>query len=217
MKPPTKFMYKSHLLKLSGLLIVLGLALPAFAQDQEGGQGLMVVETRDPGEYIADSAGVTLYTLADPNVAGGQDVGVTIPAEGSMTGGAEEGTMTGGGETGGAMTGGAEMGMGAGVLPCEGECAEAWPPFTVDSEDAVQSIEVTGGTEDVSSLLGTTEREDGSYQVTYNGYPLYYFSQDQQPGDQAGLGLEGFGGVWYMVSVEGNVLSGEGSITGGNE
>ena len=55
------------------------------------------------------------------------------------------------------------------VSNCTGGCALAWPPV-ITVEDPVPG---EGLNED---RIGTTTREDGSKQVTYNGKPLYYFA-----------------------------------------
>ena len=62
------------------------------------------------------------------------------------------------------------------VSNCAGGCALAWPPL-ITVEDPVPG---EGLAED---RIGTTAREDGSKQVTYNGRPLYYFAADEKPGD----------------------------------
>jgi predicted lipoprotein with Yx(FWY)xxD motif len=46
-------------------------------------------------------------------------------------------------------------------------------------------------------VIGTTTRTDGGLQVTYNGMPLYYWAQDQKPGDTTGQNV---GGVWFVVN-----------------
>ena len=56
------------------------------------------------------------------------------------------------------------------------------------------------GTVDV--LLATVEHPDG-IQVTYNGWPLYFFAGDSAPGDTNG---EGQGGVWYAIDPTGNPI-----------
>src|SRR5688572_21688065 len=56
---------------------------------------------------------------------------------------------------------------------CNGRCAENWPPLTVESADGLTAAEGIPGT------LGTTTREDGALQVTYNGVPLYYWINDE--------------------------------------
>ena len=69
----------------------------------------------------------------------------------------------------------------------------AWPALTVEGE-------AVGGEGIDASLLGTSERTDGSVQVTLDGHPLYYFAQDAAPGDVNGQGV---GDVWYVVSPAG--------------
>lgn len=54
-----------------------------------------------------------------------------------------------------------------------------------------------------TAKLSTTKRKDGSTQVTYNGWPLYYFAKDQTPGEITGQDVEGFGAEWYLVSPDG--------------
>ncbi|MDP3062075.1 MAG: cupredoxin domain-containing protein, partial [Chloroflexota bacterium] len=51
-----------------------------------------------------------------------------------------------------------------------------------------------------ASLLGTTKRKDGSTQVTYNGWPLYYWWKDAKPGDTLGQNV---GKVWFVVAPDG--------------
>ncbi|MBZ0292299.1 MAG: hypothetical protein K8L99_06995 [Anaerolineae bacterium] len=80
-----------------------------------------------------------------------------------------------------------------GVSNCYDQCAANWPPLTVESADAiVPGVNLWGE-------LGTTERTDGTLQVTYNGMPLYYWKDDAALGDMTG---EGVGDVWYTVPAE---------------
>jgi predicted lipoprotein with Yx(FWY)xxD motif len=124
----------------------------------------------------------------------------------------EEAEDASGGETGGQST----TGMMQNTLPCTDECAEEWPPFLTEGDP------IAGEGVD-ASLLGTTTRDDGSVQVTYNGWPLYYYHDDEAPSDTKGQGIEppaedAFGGSWYVVSPEGNrVESEEAGMTGGGE
>jgi hypothetical protein len=41
-----------------------------------------------------------------------------------------------------------------------------------------------------------------SIQVTFNGMPLYTFTLDKAPGDANGNGVNQYGGVWHVVSLE---------------
>jgi len=78
---------------------------------------------------------------------------------------------------------------------CYDQCATTWPPFTDEAS--------TGDGVD-ASLLGTSPRTDGSSQVTYNGWPLYYFAGDGAAGDTNGQGLND---VWYVISPAGEPIS----------
>jgi predicted lipoprotein with Yx(FWY)xxD motif/cytochrome c5 len=86
---------------------------------------------------------------------------------------------------------------------CYDRCAETWPPLLTEGEDAA-SLGVGEGVD--ASLVGVLERRDGTFQVTYAGWPLYYFDQDEQPQD---VGGQGRGGVWYLVTPGGSALQGE--------
>ena len=85
-----------------------------------------------------------------------------------------------------------------GAPTCTDSCAETWPPLTVD--DASQ---LTGGDGIDASLLGTTEHPTAGIQVTYNGWPLYFFAGDSAPGDTNG---QGQGGVWHVLDPSGDAI-----------
>jgi len=78
-------------------------------------------------------------------------------------------------------------------------CATEWPPLTSDGDP------VAGEGVD-AALLGTITRDDGSTQVTYNGWPLYLFEEDTAAGDTNGQGIDEFGGLWFLVSPEGEAI-----------
>jgi predicted lipoprotein with Yx(FWY)xxD motif len=94
-----------------------------------------------------------------------------------------------------------------GQSTCYGDCEATWPALTVQG-----SPEAGDGVE--ASLLATTDRDDGSTQVTYKGMPLYYFSGDQQPGDINGQGV---GGVWFTVAPDGALIRAAAGGDGGTE
>ncbi len=79
------------------------------------------------------------------------------------------------------------------VSNCSGGCAGFWPPLLTEGDPEAGS----GATAD---LLGTIIRADDTVQVTYNGWPLYYYSQDQDPGDALGQDVNG---VWFVLGVNG--------------
>ncbi|MGH2953294.1 MAG: COG4315 family predicted lipoprotein [Solirubrobacterales bacterium] len=82
---------------------------------------------------------------------------------------------------------------------CYGDCAVAWPPVLTKGEP-----QAGGGAE--AKLLGTTERDDGSTQVTYDGRPLYYYVDDPQ-GQILCHNVEEFGGLWLAVEPGGAPVS----------
>ena len=82
---------------------------------------------------------------------------------------------------------------GSGASTCSGQCLENWPALTVESADAV----VAG--DNVRGELGTITRDDGAIQVTYRGWPLYYWKDDMARGDALG---EGVGDKWYTIAPE---------------
>lgn len=79
---------------------------------------------------------------------------------------------------------------------CVDDCAANWPPLIVDGDP------VAGEGVD-AALLGTTERPDGSTQVTYDGWPLYNWAADEAPGDTTGQGV---GDRWWVVAPDGTPI-----------
>ena len=83
---------------------------------------------------------------------------------------------------------------GSGKSTCTLGCPGAWPPF------AALTIQVSPPINNAD--FGTITRGDGTKQTTYIGWPLYYYSGDQAPGDTNGYGINGF---WYVMSPTGVV------------
>jgi len=80
---------------------------------------------------------------------------------------------------------------------CYDSCEKFWPPLLSTDKPAL-------GAGVDASLLGTTQRKDGTTQVTYKGAPLYYFLKDAAPGDTKGQGLQN---VWHVLAPDGTVIS----------
>jgi predicted lipoprotein with Yx(FWY)xxD motif len=85
---------------------------------------------------------------------------------------------------------------------CTGICAVEWPPLTLPKGTSAPKA----GPGVNPSLLGTTTRTDGSVQVTYNNWPLYTWPDDISPGQATGQGLNNVGGLWYVVSPQGDPI-----------
>lgn len=75
-----------------------------------------------------------------------------------------------------------------GSSTCYDACAALWPPFILSPD---QTLPLS------NSHLGVTRRKDNSQQLTYDGWPLYYYSQDKKPGDVKGQGMKD---RWYVVN-----------------
>lgn len=78
-----------------------------------------------------------------------------------------------------------------------GGCSSFWPPLLASSGTPTAS----------GSLPGALAVFDGANgkQVTYNGHPLYTFSEDKAPGDTKG---EGFMNLWHVATPGLAVLTG---------
>jgi predicted lipoprotein with Yx(FWY)xxD motif len=79
---------------------------------------------------------------------------------------------------------------------CYGPCAEGWPPMLTEGKPTV-------GNGASASKVGTTERKDGTAQVTYAGHPLYTFVADKKPGEANGNDVSAFGAQWYALKGSG--------------
>ena len=77
-----------------------------------------------------------------------------------------------------------------GTRTCTEQCLVNWPPYIVSA-----SISPTGG-EGVAGTVSRLVHDDGSAQVTYNGFPLYYYVKDMGIGDTNGQNM---GKVWFVV------------------
>lgn len=83
-----------------------------------------------------------------------------------------------------------------GESTCYEGCEENWPVF---------HSPVDPGTGIDGSLTGETTRTDNTTQATYGGWPLYYFANDNAPGDTNGQGV---GDVWYVIGADGEAIQG---------
>jgi predicted lipoprotein with Yx(FWY)xxD motif len=71
---------------------------------------------------------------------------------------------------------------GDGKSNCTGGCLTAWPALTIPAGSTPT------GDATVTGPLGTIVRADnGATQVTYDGWPLYFFAKDLAPGDTNGI------------------------------
>ncbi|KKO51672.1 hypothetical protein [Paenibacillus sp. DMB20] len=80
----------------------------------------------------------------------------------------------------------------AGKSSCSGECLASWPAFTQEDFAVPEGF-------DKKDFDTITREDNGEKQVTYKGFPLYYFAKDQQEGDVNGQGVKD---VWFVVNSE---------------
>lgn len=174
------------------------------------------------GDDPAEDAGDT--TTATTSAEGDAATGMATATEETGTAAGATGTTADGGTTADDVTlatGSVELGTivvdGEGMTlyvfdndtggesTCYEGCAQTWPPL-VGEAAAGDGID--------ASLLGTTERTDGSMQVTYDGNPLYFYAPDSAPGDTAGQGV---GGVWWVVAPDGTKITDGGGSGSANQ
>jgi predicted lipoprotein with Yx(FWY)xxD motif len=83
-----------------------------------------------------------------------------------------------------------------GTPTCYDACATAWPPL-------VTSGAPTAAGQAEANLLTTAARTDGTTQVVYNKWPLYFWQKDTKPGDVTGQAV---GGKWWVVGPDGTPI-----------
>lgn len=81
---------------------------------------------------------------------------------------------------------------------CTGACLKYWPPLLVKG-----TAKPTAGAGANASLIGIVMRSNGAHQVSYAGYPLYYFLGDKKAGQITG---QGFQKTWYVVNASGAMV-----------
>lgn len=91
------------------------------------------------------------------------------------------------------------------VSNCNGDCANAWPAFSVDELVVGDGLPEAG--------FGSVERNDGTTQITYKGYPLYTHVNDTNEGDING---DGVGGVWFVAKPDYSVMLSQQQLVGRN-
>jgi predicted lipoprotein with Yx(FWY)xxD motif len=85
---------------------------------------------------------------------------------------------------------------GNGTSWCYDACAANWPSFSVSPISPQPPLNPAD--------FGQITRTDGTKQVTYMGYPLYYFHTDTKPGDTNGYGLLG---SWFVIGPGGIITT----------
>jgi len=77
----------------------------------------------------------------------------------------------------------------AGKSNCTGQCLTLWQPFYAAS--IVVPVELN------TTDFGQITTAAGTNQTTYQGWPLYYYSGDKNPGDTNGQNIQN---IWFVVA-----------------
>jgi predicted lipoprotein with Yx(FWY)xxD motif len=85
-----------------------------------------------------------------------------------------------------------------GPSQCYGACAKAWPVY-------FKTGMMRAGSGVKQSEIGTTRRRDGRLQLTYNGWPLYFYA-DEGPGEVKCQNVDQFDGLWLVVRPNGTLV-----------
>ena len=72
---------------------------------------------------------------------------------------------------------------------CVGQCSVLWPPFNAKNISVPNELSAVD--------FGQITTSSGGSQVTYRGWPLYYYSGDQNPGDTNGQGIQN---IWFVAA-----------------
>jgi predicted lipoprotein with Yx(FWY)xxD motif len=86
-------------------------------------------------------------------------------------------------------------------VTCTQLCAAVWPPVKIS-----RSGRLVAGPGVREDLLGSDPDPSGGRVVTYNGWPLYTYRDDVQPGEATGQGIDLNGGYWYVMRPSGEPL-----------
>jgi predicted lipoprotein with Yx(FWY)xxD motif len=81
---------------------------------------------------------------------------------------------------------------------CYGDCAVAWPVYFAGAS-------LRAGVGVKKSLLGSVRRKDGRRQVTYNGWPLYFYAHEKA-GEVLCQNVRTHGGTWLVVRASGKLV-----------
>lgn len=92
-----------------------------------------------------------------------------------------------------------------GQSSCYDSCSDIWPTYYSES------LNVSSGLE--ASDFDSIERDDGTMQTTYKGWPLYYYYTDAAAGDSNGQGVND---VWFVAKPDYTIMAANGPLLGKN-
>lgn len=87
-------------------------------------------------------------------------------------------------------------------VTCTASCAAVWPPLFLPRGQKPVAVGAVK-----QSLLGSDPDPAGGAVITYNGWPLYTYVADTAPGKATGQAINLNGGLWYVLSTAGKVIT----------
>jgi predicted lipoprotein with Yx(FWY)xxD motif len=83
---------------------------------------------------------------------------------------------------------------------CNGSCLTYWPAVPAGAKTPTAAPGVT-------ATFGVLHRQDGTAQLTVDGWPMYTYVGDSKPGATTGQGMNSSGGLWWVVSPSGKWIT----------
>lgn len=87
-------------------------------------------------------------------------------------------------------------------VTCVSSCAAVWSPVKLSA-----GAKATPSGAVKASLLGSDPDPSGGNVATYAGWPLYTYVTDTSAGSHAGQAINLSGGLWYVISPAGKVIT----------
>jgi len=91
----------------------------------------------------------------------------------------------------------------AGTSACTGNCLDTWPIYSKANFKVDPTLTATD--------FNTITRADGGTQITYKGWPLYYYKSDVAAGDVKG---ENVGGIWFVAKTTYTIMVANAQLIG---
>lgn len=89
----------------------------------------------------------------------------------------------------------------AATVTCTFTCANNWPALR-----AIEGSTPSAGDGVEGELFGTLDNPADGQVITYNGWPLYRYAADKNPGEHRGQNVYLNGGAWYVMQPDGQPL-----------
>jgi len=87
---------------------------------------------------------------------------------------------------------------------CTDACASTWPVFTLMREHVLDSSPELP--ENLIRIEPEERLPERTRVVSYAGYLLHSYTRDTHPLTSAGVGLDNYGGRWYLLSIPGRLV-----------